>query len=173
MIIQKTPEQIDKMAAAGDVLVRTMALLESKIRPGVTTKELDEAAEKFIRSQGAVPSFKGYNGFRGSICASPNHMVVHGIPGDFELKRGDVVSDQRPIRTQGSGHVMLQRDAETIDIASAPPVRWRATTTCRRPRRTSTDGRAGTRRPLPRTGRRSRWSATRRSAPTSSGGSVR
>src|SRR5215212_7021757 len=80
------------MAAAGDVLARCHRLLESKIRPGVTTKELDEAAERFIRSQGGEPSFKGYRGFPGSICASPNHMVVHGIPGPYALKRGDVIS---------------------------------------------------------------------------------
>jgi methionyl aminopeptidase len=91
MIIRKTPEQVDQMAAAGDILVRTMKVLKSKARPGVTTLELDEAAEKFIRSQGAVPSFKGYRGFPGSICASPNAMVVHGIPDEYECKRGDVL----------------------------------------------------------------------------------
>ena len=92
MIIRKTPEQVDQMAASGDILVRTMKVLKSKARPGITTLELDEAAEKFIRSQGAVPSFKGYRGFPGSICASPNSMVVHGIPDDYECKRGDVLS---------------------------------------------------------------------------------
>jgi len=92
MIIRKTPEQVDQMAAAGDILVRTMKVLKAKARPGVTTLELDEAAEKFIRSQGATPSFKGYRGFPGSICASPNSMVVHGIPDDYECKRGDVLS---------------------------------------------------------------------------------
>ena len=92
MIIKKSPAEIDKMAAAGDVLVRCHKLLEGKVRPGVTTEELDQAAEKFIRSQGAVPSFKGYNGFPGSICASPNHMVVHGIPGRYAVQKGDVLS---------------------------------------------------------------------------------
>jgi methionyl aminopeptidase len=92
VIVRKTPAEIEKMAAAGDILVRTHRLLESKIRVGVTTKELDEAAEKFIRSQGATPAFKGYRGFPGSICASPNHMVVHGIPGRFKLRRGDILS---------------------------------------------------------------------------------
>ncbi len=92
MIIRKTPEQVEKMAQAGDVLVRCLKMLESKARPGVTTGELDAAAEKFIRSQDSVPAFKGYRGFPGSICASPNSMVVHGIPGDYELQRGDVLS---------------------------------------------------------------------------------
>ena len=80
------------MAAAGEILVRCLQMLAAKARPGVTTEELDEAAEKFIRSQGAEPAFKGYRGFPGSICASPNSMVVHGIPGPYELKRGDVLS---------------------------------------------------------------------------------
>src|SRR4051812_21521140 len=92
MIIKKSPEEIEKMAAAGDVLVRTMTLLAGKIRPGITTGDLDAAAEKFIRSQGAEPAFKGYRGFPGSICASPNSMVVHGIPGRYRLDRGDVLS---------------------------------------------------------------------------------
>jgi methionyl aminopeptidase len=69
-----------------------MNLLAGKIRPGVTTADLDEAAEKFIRSQGATPAFKGYRGFPGSICASPNEMIVHGIPGPYALARGDILS---------------------------------------------------------------------------------
>ncbi len=92
MIVRKSPEEIEKMAAAGEIHRRTMRLLEGKVRPGVTTKQLDEAAERFIRSQGAVPSFKGYNGFPGSICASPNSMVVHGIPGPYALEKGDIIS---------------------------------------------------------------------------------
>jgi len=92
MIILKSPEQVDRMAAAGRILVRCLRMVAAKARPGVTTEQLDEAAEKFIRSQGAEPAFKGYRGFPGSICASPNSMVVHGIPGPYELKRGDVLS---------------------------------------------------------------------------------
>jgi methionyl aminopeptidase len=92
MIIKKTPEQVDKMAASGEVLVRCLKMLAAKARAGTTTAELDAAAEKFIRSQGAEPAFKGYRGFPGSICASPNSMVVHGIPGSYQLKRGDILS---------------------------------------------------------------------------------
>jgi methionyl aminopeptidase len=92
VIIRKTPEEIDRMAAAGAILVRTLKLIEGKVREGVTTKELDEAAERFIRSQGAVPAFKGYRGFPGSLCISPNSMVVHGIPGSYRLERGDLLS---------------------------------------------------------------------------------
>jgi methionyl aminopeptidase len=91
-ITPKTPEQIEKMAAAGRILARCHRMIRKSARPGVTTAHLDEIAEKFIRSQGATPAFKGYRGFPGSICASPNSMVVHGIPGAYELKRGDVLS---------------------------------------------------------------------------------
>jgi methionyl aminopeptidase len=92
MIIKKTPEQVEKMAASGEVLVRCLKMLASKARAGTTTKELDDAAEKFIRSQGCEPAFKGYRGFPGSICVSPNSMVVHGIPDGYQLKRGDILS---------------------------------------------------------------------------------
>ena len=92
MIIKKTPAEIEKMAAAGEILVQTLALLESRIRPGVRTEELDAAAERFIRSHGATPTFKGFRGFPGSICASPNAMVVHGIPGRYRLEEGDIIS---------------------------------------------------------------------------------
>jgi methionyl aminopeptidase len=92
MIVKKTPEEIEKMAAAGDILVATLSMLEGKIRAGVRTQELDQAAERFIRARGATPTFKGYRGFPGSICASPNAMVVHGIPGRYRLGNGDIVS---------------------------------------------------------------------------------
>jgi len=92
VIIKKSPGEIEKMARAGEVLVATLSLLEGRIRPGVSTAELDAAAERFIRSQGAIPTFKGYRGFPGSICASPNAMIVHGIPGPYKLKAADIIS---------------------------------------------------------------------------------
>jgi methionyl aminopeptidase len=91
-IIRKTPEQIEQMAAAGAIQARCLQMLRAKCRPGVTTAELDSAAERFIASQGADPSFLGYRGFPGSICASPNSMVVHGIPDQYALARGDIIS---------------------------------------------------------------------------------
>jgi len=91
-IVLKTAEQLDAMAVAGQVHARCLKMLAAKCRPGVTTSELDAAAEKFIRSQGATPTFKGYRGFPGSICASPNAMVVHGIPDAYALQRGDILS---------------------------------------------------------------------------------
>ncbi|HZO36814.1 MAG TPA: type I methionyl aminopeptidase [Solirubrobacteraceae bacterium] len=92
MIIKKTPAEVDKMAAAGAILVQTLKLLEGEVRAGVSTADLDEAAETFIRGEGATPAFKGYRGFTGSICASPNSMVVHGIPGPYRLEQGDIIS---------------------------------------------------------------------------------
>ncbi len=80
------------MARAGQILIATLDLLEGMVRPGVSTAELDRAAERLIRSRGATPAFKGYRGFPGSICASPNGLIVHGIPGPYKLKAGDIIS---------------------------------------------------------------------------------
>lgn len=88
----KTPEQIEKMRVAGLVVGRTLEMLRDVARPGVSTGELDEAAEAHIRSLGATPSFLGYHGFTGSICVSVNEEVVHGVPGARVLAQGDVVS---------------------------------------------------------------------------------
>jgi methionyl aminopeptidase len=92
VIVRKSEAEIDAMAKAGRVVADTLAVLADVVRPGVTTKDLDEAAEDYIRSQGGVPTFKGYHGFPASICTSPNSMVVHGIPGAYSLKDGDLIS---------------------------------------------------------------------------------
>ena len=89
------------MARAGLVLAATHDEIESSIRAGVTTAELDKLAERFIRSQGATPTFKGYRGFPGSICASPNAMIVHGIPGPYRLKAGDIISIDAGVTLDG------------------------------------------------------------------------
>jgi methionyl aminopeptidase len=92
VIIKKSPAEIEKMARAGLVLAETMDAIAAKVGPGVSTGELDALAERLIRARGATPTFKGYRGFPGSICASPNTMVVHGIPGGYRLKDGDEIS---------------------------------------------------------------------------------
>jgi methionyl aminopeptidase len=92
MIVCKTPREIEIMREAGKIVALTRQELEKHIRPGITTKELDAIAEAVIRKHGAIPSFKGYNGFPGSICASVNEELVHGIPGDRVLKEGDIIS---------------------------------------------------------------------------------
>jgi methionyl aminopeptidase len=88
----KTPEQVVLMRRAGLVVAETLAVLRAAVRPGVTTGELDAVAEDAIRSRGGVPSFLGYEGFPGSICASVDDEVVHGIPGERVLHPGDLVS---------------------------------------------------------------------------------
>ncbi|MDQ0872652.1 methionyl aminopeptidase [Paenibacillus sp. V4I3] len=92
MIICKSEVELDLMREAGRIVAETHRLLARAIRPNITTKELDQIAEEFIRSQGAIPSFKGYNGFPGSICASVNEELVHGIPGPRKLTEGDIIS---------------------------------------------------------------------------------
>jgi methionyl aminopeptidase len=118
VIIKKTAAEIEQMAAAGAILVATLDLLESKVRAGVSTEELDQAAERYIRSQGAVPSFKGYHGFPGSICASPNSMVVHGIPGPYRLSRGDILSVDVGVTLDG----WVADAARTFPIGFVSPV---------------------------------------------------
>ena len=80
------------MARAGEVVADVLALLGERARPGVTTEELDALADDFIRSRGGTPTFKGYRGYPASICASPNSMVVHGIPSTYTLREGDILS---------------------------------------------------------------------------------
>jgi methionyl aminopeptidase len=125
VIIKKTPQEIDRMAAAGTILVKTINLLAGKIRPGVTTRELDQAAEKFIRSQGAEPAFKGYRGFPGSICTSPNSMIVHGIPGAYRLGRGDILSVDVGVVLDG----WVADAARTFPVGPVTPVARKLLTT--------------------------------------------
>jgi methionyl aminopeptidase len=89
----KSPEQIARMYAAGQVVARALSVLKEAVRPGITTAELDAIAEREIRAAGAVPSFLGYFGFPASICSSVNQQVVHGIPSAGQvLQAGDVIS---------------------------------------------------------------------------------
>ncbi|MEA2396841.1 MAG: methionyl aminopeptidase [Thermoleophilaceae bacterium] len=127
MIVRKTPEQIEQMAAAGQVLARCLTLLRGKARPGVTTAELDQAAERFIQSQHGEPAFKGYRGFPGSICASPNSMVVHGIPGPYKLRRGDILSIDVGVILDG----WVADAAITVPVGNVTPVAQKLLTTTR------------------------------------------
>ncbi len=121
----KSPEQIVKMRAAGDILRRLDLVLKAEIKAGITTKELDTIAEDFIRSNGAIPAFKGYGGFPGSLCISVNEEVIHGIPGSRKLKDGDIVSiDMGSIvdgfygdcaRTYGVGEIS-EADKKLIEV---------------------------------------------------------
>ena len=92
MISIKSDREIEFLRVAGNIVYETHQYLKQYIKPGITTLKLDKLAEDFIRSHGATPSFKGYNGFPGSICTSINHQVVHGIPSNTKLKKGDIIS---------------------------------------------------------------------------------
>jgi methionyl aminopeptidase len=92
MIVVKTKPEVELMRRAGDLVARTLDLVELSVRPGMTTAELDRLAEDFIRSHGAVPAFKGYLDYPATLCISINDEVVHGIPGKRQLKEGQIVS---------------------------------------------------------------------------------
>ena len=92
MIIRKSPDELERMARAGRIVADTIALIGEHARPGVTTAELDELADEYIAGQGGYPTFKGYRGYPAATCLSPNSMIVHGIPGPYELTEGDVLS---------------------------------------------------------------------------------
>jgi methionyl aminopeptidase len=92
MIIGKSKKELEKMRAAGRLVAGVREELRRMARPGVTTLEIDMAAEKMIRDAGALPTFKGYHGYPFSICASVNEQVVHGFPSTYALKEGDIFS---------------------------------------------------------------------------------
>ncbi len=92
MIILKTRREIEIMRKAGHLVAQSLELVRNTIKPGVTTKELDQLVEDFLRSNNAIPTFKGYNGFPYSICASVNEEVVHGFPSSRKLIAGDIIS---------------------------------------------------------------------------------
>lgn len=92
MIVCKSEHELNLMREAGRIVAETHKLMKQAIKPGVTTAELDRIADTYIRSQGAFPSFKGYNGFPASICASTNEELVHGFPGPRKLVEGDIIS---------------------------------------------------------------------------------
>ncbi|MGI6360586.1 MAG: type I methionyl aminopeptidase [Acholeplasmatales bacterium] len=92
MITIKSKEELKIMREAGRMVALTREHLKNHIKVGVTTKELDKIADNYIKSLGGIPSFKGYNGFPGSICTSVNEVVVHGIPSNLKLKEGDIIS---------------------------------------------------------------------------------
>lgn len=92
MLLSKTDEEVELLRQNGDLVSRTLAEVAKHIKPGITTKKLDQIAEEFIRSNGAVPGFLGYSGYPATLCISVNDAVVHGIPSNYELREGDIVS---------------------------------------------------------------------------------
>ena len=101
MIIGKSRKELDKMRASGRLVGLVLQKLRELVKPGVTTMEIDREAEKMIRDAGALPTFKGYNGFPYSICASVNEQIVHGFPSDYVLKEGDIFSIDCGVTLEG------------------------------------------------------------------------
>ena len=101
MIIGKSKRELEKMRASGQLVGQVLAQLRALIAPGVTTMDIDRAAEKMIRDAGALPTFKGYNGFPYSICASVNEQIVHGFPSNYRLQEGDIFSIDVGVTLEG------------------------------------------------------------------------
>jgi methionyl aminopeptidase len=127
MIIRKSADEIEVMARGGVIVAETLALLEEHIQPGITTAELDAIAEEFIRSRGGEPTFKGYKGYPAATCLSPNDMVVHGIPGNAKLQRGDILSVDVGVTLDG----FVADSAWTYPVGPIEPETQRLLDTCR------------------------------------------
>ena len=93
----KTPEEIEKMRAAGKLAASVLEMIGEHVKPGVTTEELDDICHKYITDHGAYPAPLNYHGFPKSICTSVNHCVCHGIPGPKKLKDGDIIISEMPL----------------------------------------------------------------------------
>lgn len=119
--VPKTPDELDAMAASGAVLAACHDALAPAVVAGVSTGELDALAEEFIRGHGGVPSFKGYHGFTGSICASVNDEVVHGIPGERRLRDGDLIAVDIGVTLDG----WVSDCARTYGVGPVPAVAQR------------------------------------------------
>ena len=117
MIHYKTSEEVDKIKKSADILGRAHGEIAKHVKKGVKTSFLDKIAEEFIRDHGAVPSFKGYNGFPSSLCISVNEVVVHGFPSEYELKDGDIISVDCGVFHQG----FHSDSAYTYPIGEVPP----------------------------------------------------
>ncbi len=118
MIYKKSPDEIAVMRRGGLILAETMMKLEAALEPGMTTKDIDDLANELITGAGAVPSAKGYRGFTGAICTSPNNVIVHGIPDQTVVKEGDIISLDVALQYEGF-HVDNARTYGVGEIDSA------------------------------------------------------
>jgi methionyl aminopeptidase len=116
LIVRKSTTELEAMREGGRITAGCLEMLEENMRPGVTTRELDRLAEEFIYERGGKPEFKGYQGFPASICASPNAMIVHGIPGSYRLKTGDIISLDVGVRYEG----FVTDSATTVPVGYVP-----------------------------------------------------
>jgi len=127
VIVRKSGPEIEKMAAAGALVAETIALVGEHVRPGITTAELDRIGEEHIRARGGVPTSKGYRGFPSAICISPNSMVVHGIPGDYRAREGDLISVDLGITLDG----LVADSAVTLPVGEISSEAQRLLDVCR------------------------------------------
>jgi methionyl aminopeptidase len=127
VIIRKSAREIDLMAAAGEVVAETLAVVEERLEPGITMIELDRIADEYIRSRGAVPTSKGYKGYPAATCISPNDMIVHGIPGNYEARDGDVISIDVGVTKDG----LIADSAATFAVGEITPEAQRLLDVCR------------------------------------------
>ena len=128
MIVRKSQAELEAMREGGRITAACLRMLAGSVRPGVTTRELDSLAEDFIHDHGGRPEFKGYQGFPASICASPNAMIVHGIPGPYRLKEGDIISLDVGVRYEG----FVTDSAITVAVGEMPLETTRLLETTRR-----------------------------------------
>jgi methionyl aminopeptidase len=127
VIIRKSAREIELMAAAGAVVAETLALLEERLRPGISMAELDRIADDYIHARGGVPTSKGYKGFPAATCISPNEMIVHGIPGDYRAREGDIVSFDIGVTKDG----LIADSAATFPVGEISPEAQRLLDACR------------------------------------------
>ena len=128
MIVRKSQGELEAMREGGRITAACLRMLSGSVRPGVTTRELDSLAEEFIHDHGGRPEFKGYQGFPASICASPNAMIVHGIPGPYRLQEGDLISLDVGVRYEG----FVTDSATTVAVGEVPRETTRLLETTRR-----------------------------------------
>jgi methionyl aminopeptidase len=128
LIVRKSQAEQEAMREGGRITGACLRMLAGSVRPGVTTRELDALAENFIHDHGGKPEFKGYQGFPASICASPNAMIVHGIPGPYRLKEGDIISLDVGVRYEG----FVTDSAITVAVGEVPEETTRLLETTRR-----------------------------------------
>ncbi|MBA2461173.1 MAG: type I methionyl aminopeptidase [Actinobacteria bacterium] len=121
MIIRKSRQEIEKMAEAGRVVAEAIAHVGERIEPGITTGELDQVADDYIRSCGGVPTSLGYRGYPAAICISPNDMVVHGIPGAYVVADGDLVTIDVGVTLDG----FIADSAYTFGVGTVEPAAQR------------------------------------------------
>ena len=126
MIIRKGPEEIERIARAGDLVAATIAHVGERVEPGITTAELDRIAESFITAHGGTSTSRGYRGYPAAICISPNEVVVHGIPGPYVVAEGDVVTIDVGATLGGA----IADSAYTFGVGELDPEAQRLLDTC-------------------------------------------